>query len=93
MDLGNETPRLSLSALAIRKKSVRLVSDSTRVITRFFMPGGPARAKVIVDRVLALSEEQAKTLLESIEANFSSRHKNLRRVFDEHYRLVAEQTG
>ena len=93
MDLGNETPRLSLSALAIRKKSVRLVSDSTRVITRFFMPGGPARSKVIVDRILALSEAQAKAILASIEANFSSRHKDLRRVFDEHYRLVAKQTG
>ncbi len=68
----------------------RFISDDTRVITRPFFPGDPERVKRIMSRVLALPEEQARTLLAEILADFAPRHKDIGDVFQEHFTQVGD---
>jgi hypothetical protein len=51
--------------------------------------GESSRIRVILDRVLAIAEEDVPTILESLQRDFSSRHRDFERVLDDHYRLVS----
>jgi len=89
MDRGNGLAQLESGAVKVKKKTVRLLADPSRVITRFFMPGGDGRAKAIVRRVLALTDDQVRAKLREVEREFSSRHRSIRDVLAEHFRLVS----
>ncbi len=93
MDPGSDSVPSKRGSPHLKKQRVRLLANPARVITRFFMPGGDGRARAVMDRVLALSDAQVKAVLSSVEAEFSSRHKDIHRVFDEHYRLVSGDVG
>ncbi len=76
-------------AINVVRKDIRFYPDAKRVIARFFMPGGEERAKVIIEKVLALTEEDARFTLNQVLTNFSQRHRNISRVFEKH----CEQVG
>ncbi|MEJ6980129.1 response regulator [Pedobacter sp. P351] len=62
--------------------------DPKRVIVRFFMPGGPVRAKKIISRVMGLSESDALQVLNQTLRDFSNRHRNITRIFFKHFDRV-----
>lgn len=62
--------------------------DPKRVIVRFFMPGGESRAKKIITRIQAMSEEDALQVLNQTLRDFSNRHRNITRIFQRHYERV-----
>ncbi|MCH7812812.1 MAG: glycoside hydrolase family 130 protein [Planctomycetes bacterium] len=66
----------------------RFASDSTRVITRPFVPGDRQRIERIVDRVCSLSEDEARALLAGVLADFAERHKDVGDVFEDNFRQV-----
>ena len=77
----------------VTRKRLRLNRDPSRVIVKLFVPGtlspGPdSRAQGVVDRALALSEEEADAAYQRIADGFSTRHRDLERTFDEHYHTV-----
>ena len=74
--------------IPVRRLPVTFTSDSRRVITRFFDPGGEARYQSIVDRVAELPDEEVARLLELVLQRFRTRHNNIAAVFEEHYRNV-----
>ncbi|GAG09008.1 unnamed protein product, partial [marine sediment metagenome] len=78
MDRGDALAQLESGAVKVKKKPVRLLADPSRVITRFFMPGGDGRAKAIVRRVLELTDDQVRAKLREVEREFSSRHRSIR---------------
>ena len=51
--------------------------DSSRVITRFFGPGGTERQQRITKRVLSLSKERSDEILDAVLRDFSDRHQDL----------------
>ena len=51
--------------------------------------GEPSRIRAILDRVLAIPEEELPAMLERLWREFSSRHRDFERVLDDHYRLVS----
>jgi predicted GH43/DUF377 family glycosyl hydrolase len=63
--------------------------DPKRVIVRFFMPGGEARAKKIIARLAAMQEEDALQVLNQTLRDFSNRHRNISRIFLKHFERVA----
>ena len=69
---------------------IRLSHDTSRVITRFFQPGaenvgpGRSRAAAVVERVRALSEEEAITALDDVERRFGDRHRSMRKTWRDH---------
>jgi len=76
---------MGTGSLNLNRTAVRLEADPQRVITRRFVPGGDHRIDVIVDRVLSLSDGDASELLADLEKDYSSRHRDIRKVFETHY--------
>jgi predicted GH43/DUF377 family glycosyl hydrolase len=82
---------------AVRRGSLVLRSDPSRVITKLFLPGqevvtdGRSRADEVIHRVLAMSEQTVTTTLAATIDSFRGRHRDLVQIFDEHYRLVAHR--
>src|SRR5271169_1475641 len=64
--------------LNVTHLTVQLAADPRRVLTRPFIPGTPARIRAVVERVLALSDEQVATLLSGALVDYEPRHKELR---------------
>lgn len=85
-----------MSPLAERS-DMRLRADSSRVITREFLPGqesmtrGISRAESVVERILALSDEEVSHTLAAVLADFGDRHPDLRATFREHFGLVSHR--
>ncbi len=72
----------------------RILPDPKRVITRSFHPsdgadGSSSRVKTILDRVLAIPEEDVPAMLEGLLRKFSPRHRDFERVLDDHCRMVS----
>jgi predicted GH43/DUF377 family glycosyl hydrolase len=74
---------------------IDLRPDPTRVILRFFVPGcgdiepSVSRAGSVIDRVLALSEDEVESHLVSIYERFNHRHLDLERKFIHHAELAS----
>lgn len=83
--------------LRLTRTSQRFLPDPKRVITRLFLPGNGgddddcSRVEAIVDRVLATPEEDVAAILEEVLRGFSSRHRDLEKVLDDHCRLASRQ--
>lgn len=75
-------------AITINRLDNHFHPDPKRVIVRFFMPGGESRAKKIISRVIALNENDASQVLNQTLRDFSNRHRNITRVFFNHYERV-----
>ncbi|MFQ5505865.1 MAG: hypothetical protein ACE5F1_13875, partial [Planctomycetota bacterium] len=71
--------------------------DPKRVITRPFLPGedfsvdGQSRVDVVLDRILAIREEEVPALLDEVRSAYSARHRNLDNVLDNHFGLVSRR--
>ena len=75
-------------AMNVTRMPVHFDPDPKRVIVRFFMPGGPGRAKQIISRVMELSESDASQVLNQTLRDFSNRHRNITRIFSKHFDRV-----
>lgn len=74
----------------VKRKSEKILGDSSRVITRLHLPEDPDRVSRIIQRVLDLPDARAETLLEQVMADFSDRHKNIGVIFERHLNKVKE---
>lgn len=83
----------------VTKTDVLLRADPTRVISTIFVPGqellieGDSRATPVLDRILALPEDQVERELAGVVAHFSSRHAHLAEQFAGRFRLVAHRVA
>jgi predicted GH43/DUF377 family glycosyl hydrolase len=79
-----------------RSDSVRLVPDARRVITKPFLPreeiypDGTSRMQVVLERILALSDDDASEILATAQARFH-RHLNLASVLERNFEIVADR--
>ena len=87
-----------MDALPIdREPSVRFVPDPRRVITKLFMPGdevyrdGSSRLEAVLERILALTEDEVADTLADACALFSDRHRDFDGVLDRHHDVVARR--
>lgn len=71
----------------VKRKSERILGDPKRVIARPHIPGGPER---IMQRVIALPEETAASLLEQVMLDFAERHRDINHIFKSHLKAVKE---
>lgn len=84
-------------ALELRDCGVELAPDPGRTIVRFFVPGredvGPqdSRAGKLIDRILALDDEQVAEALQQIDDRFSARLANAAQAFEAHAELAAQR--
>ncbi|MDH4127589.1 MAG: glycoside hydrolase family 130 protein [Spirochaetota bacterium] len=74
--------------LNVTRKPILFHQDYKRVITRFHFPHDIIRISNIINRVLSLSDNRAKQILEQVMINFSHRHKHLDIIFNKHFNKV-----
>jgi len=71
--------------IQVNRKPNRFYPDPERVIARFFMPGDPERARNIINKVLQLDDGEVHEILTQILMSFSSRHRNISKIFEKHF--------
>ncbi|BBZ79521.1 glycosidase [Mycolicibacterium anyangense] len=75
----------------------RLAANPARVITRFFVPGQEgfdhedSRAAAVLQRVLALTDEDVLVSLDEVITRFEHRHRDLAATFRVHARELADR--
>lgn len=72
----------------LNRKPIRFYSDPKRVIARFFFPGPETRVQAIIQKVIEMPEEAARLTLNQSLRDFSSRHRNISKVFQKHFDRV-----
>ncbi len=78
----------------INKPDYEFLPDGSRIITRYFYPRrNNERAIRIMDRVSALSEEKVDELLADTIDLFSDRHRDIKKVFKDHYEAASGKAG
>ncbi len=83
-----------MTASLVTRTDVVLRPDPTRVVTTMFLPGqemltsGHSRASAVLERVLALSDEEVDRALGQALEEFGGRHRDLAATFDERFRLI-----
>lgn len=83
----------------MRRLPLRLRPDPRRVVTQLFLPGqemtgnGESRAAGVVERVLALSDDDVARALDDVLTLFSGRHRRFRSTLEHHFDLVAHRLG
>ncbi len=77
-------------SIHLNRTATILRPDQTRVLLRPFTPGGPERIARIIDRIMAIPEDQVGPLLDNVCAEFCLRHLEIRRVFLERFEQLSE---
>jgi len=80
-----------LSPVPVHRYELTLLPESSRVILRLFIPGGPQRIMTIIGRALALSEADARRELEALKQEFDARHLDLESLLMVNYERVLPQ--
>lgn len=81
----------------ITRDSRWIAADPARVITRLFVPGQEgfelqeSRAGVVLERILALSDDDVRSSLEDVIVRFDGRHRDLMGTFRRHARELADR--
>jgi predicted GH43/DUF377 family glycosyl hydrolase len=76
--------------IPIRRTSLILRPDPSRVLLRPFSPGDAQRTGRIIERILTIPEERVAPLLAEICAEFCRRHQNICGLFLERFERVRE---
>lgn len=79
------------TSLLVKRKSIRFLSDQTRVISRAFWPGHPSQIVGVFDCIAGLTDDAASKLLERTVAQFAGRHRDIEGVFLDHYNGAVDQ--
>lgn len=86
-----------VSPVPVTRTDVRFLPDPSRVIARLFVPGdqifpdGRSRIEQIVDRILAMPDDEAVSTLEAAYKGFGDRHEDLSGTLEGNSDAVAER--
>jgi len=86
---------MMMQQLAVTRTCHRFLPDPRRVIAKPHLPGeevysseGKSRVRVVLERIMAIPEEEVAGLLADVLSRFGHRHRNFAQVLDQHYQLV-----
>ena len=77
-----------LQKLNIKRKAIKIVGDTSRVITRLHLTDDRCRISKIIQRIMSLSETAANNLFAQIMIDFSGRHEDIKHIFKRHLNAV-----
>lgn len=95
--MTTEPPAPAAGAALATRTPHRLCPDPRRVVARLFLPGqemlgyGQSRAAGVVERILALTDEEVASALDDVLTGFGGRHRRLRAILEDHFQLVAHR--
>ncbi len=76
--------------LNVKRKAIRIVGDTSRVITRLHLPDEKNRIPKIIHRILNLSTVEAEKLMARIMADFAGRHEDIGHIFERPLQVVKD---
>jgi predicted GH43/DUF377 family glycosyl hydrolase len=76
------------SPIRVTRLDHRIDPDPSCVIARPFIPGGEARNRGIIERILEIPEDNALDMLERLEAHFRINHPEIEEILLEHFEEV-----
>lgn len=81
--------------LHIKRLPNKFYPDPTRVIAKFYLPGSGdgKRAETIINRILAFSDQEVDIALNEVLVDFSSRHRNITKIFEKNFDTVKDILG
>src|SRR5437016_13270746 len=74
----------------LKRTSIVLRPDQSRVLLRPFSPGDAQRVRGIVARIMSLPEDRVGLLLDEVSAEFSKRHQQIHKLFRQRFEQVRE---
>ena len=74
----------------VTRKAIKIVGDTSRVITRLHLPDEKHRIARIIKRILSLPCSAAEALMARIMIDFAGRHEDIGHIFDLHLAVVKE---
>ena len=74
--------------LKVKRKAIKIVGDTSRVISLLHLPDEGYRIVKIIQRIMSLSETAAKNLITQIMTEFSGRHEDIKHIFERHLNEV-----
>jgi predicted GH43/DUF377 family glycosyl hydrolase len=77
-----------ISPVKVTRLNLRIEPDPTRVITRPFIPGGETRIRGIIERILAIPESVAMTMLARLLRHFRDKHPDIDEILLDHFEEV-----
>ena len=78
------------NSIHLKRTATILKPDQSRVLLRPFVPGDSQRVARIIDRIMALPEDQVGDLLDEVSAEFSKRHQHIHRRFLKRFEQVRQ---
>ena len=75
-------------SIEIKRKNIKFLPDSTRVIARFLFMDDE-RALFTIRLVLSMSEKEASLALSQVLRDYSLRHRNVSKIFEKHFNKIA----
>src|ERR1700685_3638709 len=77
-------------SMQLKRTSIILRPDQSRVLLRPFSPGDAQRVRGIVVMIMLLPDDQVDLLLEKVSAEFSKRHQQIDKLFRQRFEQVRE---
>ena len=74
--------------VAVNRKDIKFIPDSSRVIARFLYTGDE-RALNTIRAVSEMSEKSVLQVLSPVLRDYSLRHRNISKIFEKHFNRVA----
>ena len=72
----------------VKRKAIKIVGDTSRVITRLHLPDKRHRINKIIQRIISMPDKAAQNLLAQIMTDFSGRHEDIGHIFKGHLNAV-----
>lgn len=79
-------------SINLKRTSIILKPDQTRVLLRPFFPGNSQRISRIIARIMTLPEDAIGHVLNEVTAEFTDRHQQIRELFLERFEQVRDLT-
>jgi predicted GH43/DUF377 family glycosyl hydrolase len=74
--------------LKVKRRAIKIVGDTSRVITRLHIPDKRHRINKIIQRILSMTDMAAQNLMAQIIVDFSGRHEDIGHIFMRHLNVV-----
>jgi len=77
-------------SIGVKRKTIILKPDQSRVLLRPFSPGDPQRVSRIIARIMSLPEDLVGRILDEVSAEFSQRHDQIPELFLERFEQLRD---
>ena len=74
--------------LKVKRRAIKIVGDTSRVITRLHIPDKRHRINKIIQRIISMTDMATQNLMAQIMVDFSGRHEDIGHIFKRHLNAV-----